>query len=581
MTGCVGGNAIGGYAPQVSQGLLLRTVTGVRRSTFSPAYSLAPLFLALVISAAGGGLSIPHGDSWAYSKVARGFAANFQFELVNWNRPGLVGQSVLAVPLSHILPNPVLAQQLTVWVLSVLLVLGTYWFFEPVLGPGRAALAAGVTGLFPGLGLLATSFMADVPAAALGMLCLVAGARAFDTLPTARGWVWLTASMALGWLAGTSREQALAAPVAVLLWLGVRMYRDRQRRSDLPRLAAVGLAFLTALVATEWWRRTLPHGDAPAPPVFSHDSVYVLVRAGLVLGLVLLPASILAIGSLRGRIRGRTVTIGTVLAVTTTALAVLGLFFRWVKGRPEPLLPGNYLGARGPYLDAGVAPPDAVMPSWLWVLVALVGGVSLIVVVLALTLRPDRGHAAGRWHGLPVLADGRLGLAATFLALCAGGTALQTIIGQSFFDRYLLPMVPLTAGLVLAALPTQRRPGVVLASAASAAALAVLGLVIVAAGTAYDTARWQAATAIVDNGVPPTDVAAGLEWSGWHATGPYQPRPSPPNITWWSFPGSRDCWVVAGRPLTGPGLTLHGTVEYQRLLVAVPDQLFIYRNARC
>ncbi len=192
-----------------------------------PALALVPLFVALAISALGGGLSIPHNDGWAYAKVAESFAHDLDFSLVGWNRPGLVGQVLLAAPATLLLPNAVVAQHLTVWLLAVLLVLAVYWFCEPALGAARAALAAAVTGAFPALGLLSTSFMADVPSASLGMLCLAAGARVPALLPRRAGVAWLAASIALGVLAGVTREQALAAPVAVLLWLGSERARQR------------------------------------------------------------------------------------------------------------------------------------------------------------------------------------------------------------------------------------------------------------------------------------------------------------------------------------------------------------------
>jgi hypothetical protein len=513
-----------------------------------------------LISALGHGLSIPHNDGWAYAKIARGFADHLDFQLLAWNRPGLVGQVLLAAPLSHALPDVVVAQHLTVWVSGVALVLAGYRFFEPELGPSGAALVAATTGLFPALGLLSTSFMADVPAASLGMLCLAAGANA-----ERRTWLWT--SLLLGLLASVTREQELAAPVAVLLWVGLRHVREGRAR-ELRGVAVAGLAFLAAFLAVELWRRGLPYDSAPELASTSREAGYQLIRGGVVLGLALLPIAAL-VASRPGRLR-----LPGILSLAACGLALLVLSARRLTGRPEDFLPGNYVGGgrAAPYSDVGIGLPADVLPDWFWVATAAMAGASLLVVVLALA---NRGTSA--------VAGERSRLAAIFVLLYAGGLVVQTASGQPFFDRYLLPLVPVVAGLCLPPAPPRLGPVRLAAATAAATFLLLLGVEVLAAGTAYDAARWDASRDLVRDGVPATDVAGGLEWTGWHSRERYRSPGTFREGGFWtaSFADSRDCWIVAASPLRRRDLRLARTFRYDRLLLTAPSRLLIYRSGSC
>jgi hypothetical protein len=111
--------------------------------------------------------------------------------------------------------------------------------------------------------------------------------------------------------------------------------------------------------------------------------------------------------------------------------------------------------------------------------------------------------------------------------------------------------------------------------------LALADLTMTAAATAHDSARWDAAAQLVAEGVAPTDIAAGLEWTGWHAPGPYG-LPRPGFAAWTgSFAGSRDCWLVAASPQDRPGYRLDRTVGYRPLLVAGRATLLVYAGDQC
>jgi hypothetical protein len=108
--------------------------------------------------------------------------------------------------------------------------------------------------------------------------------------------------------------------------------------------------------------------------------------------------------------------------------------------------------------------------------------------------RPDSGFAVV-WAGVVVTAGGGLFL-------------------DPFYDRYLLPWLPLALFILLRGHSLPRA-----ALLAGWAACAVLGWFSVV-GTqdylAWNEARWAAGRALVAQGVAPEDVDGGYEWIGWH-----------------------------------------------------------------
>jgi hypothetical protein len=380
-----------------------------------------------------------------------------------------------------------------------------------------------------------------------------------------RAWLWT--SLLLGLLASVTREQELAAPAAVLLWVGMRHVREDRAR-ELRGVAVAGLAFLAAFLAVELWRRGLPYDSAPEVASTTRAAGYQLIRGALVLGLTLLPIAAL-VASRPGRLR-----LPGIVGLAACGSALLVLAARRLTGRPEDFLPGNYVGGgrAAPYSDVGIGSPAAVLPDWFWVATAAVAGASLLVVVLALANRSTSAVAGERSR-----------LAATFTLLYAGGLAVQTAAGQLFFDRYLLPLVPVVAGLCLAVAPPRLGRARLATAAAAVTFLLLLGVEVVAAGTAYDAARWDASRDLVRDGVPATDIAGGLEWTGWHSRERYRsPGRFREGGLWTaSFADSRDCWIIAASPLRRGDLRLARTFRYERLLVRSPSKLLIYRSGSC
>ncbi len=332
------------------------------------------------------------------------------------------------------------------------------------------------------------------------------------------------------------------------------------------------VAFVAAVAVVELWRHGLPYDSAPELVSASRASGYELVRAAIVLGLALIPVTALLVPGLRGRSLG----LRGLLCLAVACLALLTLLARRLAGRFEEFLPGNYIGGgrAAPYADLGIGTPVPVVPDAVWIFLAALGAASLLVAVAVLSGPRSRPPLGSRR---------RLLLASIFSWLYAGGLVLQTLGGQPLFDRYVLPLVPTVAALCLAGTPVRWSKATALRVVPGLGILLILGATITAMGTAYDAARWEAAESLVRDGVRPTDVAAGLEWSGWHSGEPYrQPPESSAGAPWVTgFSDSRDCWLVSASRLQDSDYAPVRRHGYERLLLASPSRLFIYRDRAC
>ncbi|MFC4606078.1 hypothetical protein [Rhodococcus kronopolitis] len=503
---------------------------------------LVPLTLAVVT----GGLSIPHNDAWSYSRIAQTFGSDGRIELLGWNRSALFGQFVVLGPLARSL----VVQHLFVAALGVVALAAVYDLVVTAAGRTRAAFAVLTVAVWPGFGLLTTSFMLDVPAMAAIMVCLAVGRRALRN----RSAVLLALSIGAGLWGFTIREQALAAPAAVLLVAAAAAWRSRSRRAWAVTVCA-GAALGAAIVGFELWRQSYGAGDPPVvavPESLTKVGATVLVQGYFVLALAAAPAVLLVARPWRW---GR----GALLAAAAAAAVAAGAVLHF--GR-QGFFVGNYLDPAGPYWAAGNGRPPAIFPSPVWTLVvalACVSGVLLAGVLVRQFRRVD-----------PVLG--------TFVALMVLGNLASALSGQNLFDRYWLLVLPPLLAMVLAERPerpatgsprpTAARIAGKVPAGAALAGLAAFSTAVTAAGFAYDAARWDAAEAIVATGVPATDVNAGLEWNGYHSAVGMSPPGS------WKFPGNRSCHLVTvGQQ---PDRAAESVWTYRPFLIAGTARLWVY-----
>ena len=157
----------------------------------------------------------------------------------------------------------------------------------------------------------------------------------------------------------TIREQALAAPVAVLLVLAL----DARRRGTFRWrvLIANGAAFGLAVLAFELWRRSLPDGDPPqieSPQQLLQTLFHTSVQAYFTLALALVPVVFLVARPWTWRLRTWLVAlaVAVVAALTVASYGQLGFFlakYSIAPGGPYwgpatvPRLPAARLAAGG------------------------------------------------------------------------------------------------------------------------------------------------------------------------------------------------------------------------------------------
>jgi len=514
-----------GVRSRPGRGLLLAALLGCAVGV--------PLALAFLT----GSIAIPHNDAWSHSKIAEGFARDGRIRMLGWNRTALVGQVVPLGPLAA----SIVAQHLFVAGLAVLGLVATYAFLLPRVGPGRALLGTALVAALPEFGLLATSYMSDVPAFAAVMVCVATADRALrrDSVPL------LCAAVAVGVWGATVREQALAAPAAVVVVAALAWRGRRRAAAVVPGLVAAG-----GFVVFEWWRRSLPYGDPPHLELTPRPAVSAAVQAALTMALFLAPAVVLVARPARWGRRARIAGAAVVaVAALVTAAERGGIFL------------GNYLDRDGAYGEVAVG-TRAVLPAAVWAGLLVVACVS-----------------AGLLAGLVV--EHRLRLDRTSLllgGLLSVGTLAQAALGQPVFARYLLPLVPIAAVAVLGvATEGRRRLAVPVAGALFGCAVALTANTL-----AFDAARWQAAQELERSGVPATDIDAGLEWVGYHARGPAELDGPPADVPGWyrdAFPGSRACAVVAASPL--PGTASATAFPYRGFGVLGDAHLWIHRSSTC
>jgi hypothetical protein len=190
------------------------------------------------------------------------------------------------------------------------------------------------------------------------------------------------------------------------------------------------------------------------------------------------------------------------------------------------------------------------------------------------------------------------------LMFCVATSLGLVVFGLTgtMFDRYLWPLVPTLAGLLLmrpleqqqampletVAEPRRLGPLPVTATVALLIVLVAVGLPLMLNSAAFDRARWSAAQRLVDIGVPAESIDAGIEWVGYHATTRTDFAHQVPAPTWWEglWPSFRLCGYVATGPQVLPGARLQKIdLHAYRLMLLVGDDepLYLYRmtDPRC
>jgi 4-amino-4-deoxy-L-arabinose transferase-like glycosyltransferase len=521
--------------------------------------------IPLWMASAAGAIGIPTLDDWLYMQAADGLLHTGAVHMA-LHSTAVVGQLVLVQPLLWLSGGNAWAFTAFGLLMASVGIACTYLLARRFVGPASAALAVLLVLTFPGFSRESASFMTDVPAYALTMVCLLLGTRWFQG---DGGRVIMVAALAAGLLAISIREFAAAAPLAILLagWA-------RNRPDERLWLACLTGAFVVGVALVLTVAGVASHVAPGTPDKSVILSFAFLGPAFATLAVVLLPAlaqfASTRISTLRPEV---------ILAAAITSLVVL-------LAPTGPLL-GNVWTASGIGADLLLGGKrDLIFGGRLW---PLFEQIAVFAAILATSLiftaaRPRFlrvNELRSAWPRALQVFRGPQGPVFVFLVLYAAELVVYTPFGP-ILDRYLYPMVPAAAILLLRRRPEKVALGRSIAiSHATLAWLAVTAFAIAANSFAYDAARWREGDAVVAMGYNARVIDAGYEWVGYYADRQTISGDEPFVLNWYYavVPADPPCAVVSNSLLGGGVLRLiHVDKEayLQYLFFGPAEPLYLY-----
>jgi hypothetical protein len=364
--------------------------------------------------------------------------------------------------------------------------------------PRQSGFLSAVLAFNPLYFLLQGTFMSDVPALSFSLIALALYRRAID----ARHWATLTAASAAALLAVSTRQGAIAVPLAIILVLGC--YPELRRQWSwrvalvLPLAAGIGIhVWFTS--RTDIW---------PIKPTWQFN-VYFLTLWGVVaqmVALLLLPALLQSAFSLDEGWARLGLRLG--IAILASA-AVAGALDYWAIWR-EPvqiLAPSDdrnswfpytmpMLGAFGPF-SAWVGHGPISLSAQLRQSLTIVGIIAAGVLAARILTRSLQS----------------LSRSPLFIYSLIQGALF--ILSPKIYDRYFVVLLPgvLTAIGLRGGVSADRRAVGWLALAA----MAVLSVALMHDWLSWNEARWALGRKALEDHTHPWLIDVGLEWNGWYA----------------------------------------------------------------
>ena len=485
----------------------------------------AALVVSLVVAAgwyalayAFGAAGIARNDDWSFLENAFRFADTGVFAVGGWVQMMLIGQLILASPVVAVLGPSVAALQGLVALLAALALLSGYLVLRNFLSPVWSLTATAVTAASAVFGLLAASFMTDVPAAAFQLLALAVGYRALRA-PSIH-WATLVVATVIGIVAFSIREYAVAALAAIWI-IALRKVRANHAYRAFA-VWTVGIALVLGFLLL-WRAGQVTVTDSPLG--LNLFGLRYLAWWPLTAGWLLIP--VLAAANPISVAR-RAWTGSPVL----TIVVLVGVGVTLVHTRLGFL--GNYLSLTGGYAEVLRGVPSPVLPQWWSVgmtLVAVYGALVLSLIVVGAIHRSwdNRQNLIARPTSIT-------SLAVTFVLVTALIYAVVPVLADvALFDRYFIAVLPIAAGLIIWWLAHEqlmwRKPappvigGLVI--------VALTSTVLVSATSARDAARWQLASETAQElGVAEGNIDGGFDYFTFNTNG--GPRPEGVRWTWWT-----------------------------------------------
>jgi hypothetical protein len=524
----------------------------------SAGFPLAIVMTAVAVITLVGPLgNFPLSDDWSYAHVARGLCREGSIDLLPWTGASLIAQAAYGALVCKLVGFSFDALRASTLVLAVLgiLVLDRLLVHLRVGGAVRA-LTLVTVGLSPLYVNLAFTFMTDLPFTVTVLACVYCYALALDDDRPGM----LACGAALAAVSLLIRQHgAVVAAAAALAFLMAHGRPLRVRVRDAAIACATPL--LALLVYTLW---LVPSAGVPAAVTNKITeagaasvvgTANIAFRAVETLGLALLP---LALASLPRVWRRRRI----VFLAGTAALAAVGVF---LYGREQALM--FYL--TNVQYDLGVGaltlrdvlflgePPPYSLGLLFRVSLTAAATVGAAAGVAALSDRPRLDRP--RSH--------------SFLLLAACALAASSLLHTAFyFDRYLLPMLPIAATVLAVGASDRGSESAANARPIAAAWIAAALLSCFAvAGThdymAWNRARYDLLDELEADGVGAERIDGGMEFNAWRLAAKLGTWPARSEVVPGTHDDSKSWWwvvddefIVSFRPL--PGYSVRGRRGY-------------------
>lgn len=481
-----------------------------------------------VVAFIGASGDFPLNDDWAYATTTRAFSRTGVFTPSSWSSIPLLTQVLVALPVcaatacgSDDLRLVTLLAAMLLFAATVVLVAGK----RPTMG--LPLLAGAVVAFNPVVLTLAFTFMSDTLFAALMTVGAILFMRSIERNSTPLAVLGTATAIA----ATLTRQLGLCLPLAFLAVACIRMASARSwRRQALPALLPLAACVIALMALKAWLRAT---GRLPAlydvkssllvetlhSPVASllrvgHNLSVIVTYMGLFTLPMLLATRAPPATSRAGRDRTRSAP--RLVAGLVTALAILDLasLHRLMPSGGNVLVPQGV----GPLLlrdsailgTGGVAP----LPSTFWVAVTLLGLLGAFLLTERVVAGVQSLFAAPA-SPEPSWSFDRSRLSILFAAVAALSYVAPLLL-IPFYDRYLVPLLPLTLFFLVAT-----SPGAARAYWRSACAASLCGLISAYAVLAvhdymaWNRARWQAIADLEARpGVGADRIDGGMEYNG-------------------------------------------------------------------
>ncbi len=526
--------------------------------------------------------NFPLNDDWVYSRAVRLILQTGRFALPSAASANVIGQAywgaLFCLPFGFSF-NALRASTLLLgWagVLALFLLLRE-------LGAGRTVAAVGAATLAcnPIYLVLAATFMTDVPFTALFTIALflyTRGARRGEA-------ALLAGAYAVAFAAISVRQFGL------VLLVGFGAAHIARKGFGAPALAAAMLPVLAAVaLQLEYDHWMIASGRTPVIPVplgellpVSASGAFVFVHhiANRLPALLAYPGLLLAPfwACLALARRPAAPPARRRLLLAARSLLALGCagFLLWhgtlITSLRNILIPSGIgpLTLRDTFELHVNMPVIPVFAHDLWVALTLLSAVLSVLVVWQVA-----ATGAGVIFGPRRPDDWLVILPLTVIAAYGAGTIMALGANGQVFDRYMLPLVPAAAALLVA------QPGFAWRVRPAAARLvpAILLLVIFAGFgvpaahdyLAWNRARWRATGTLLASGVPASRIDGGYEFGGWYLYRPdYQLQPD--KSFWWV---ADDTYVIASGPL--PGYAATARFHFDRWLGSENSNVFVLRR---